>query len=177
MRLPAGGAPCECPALALVMPAPGSFTGEDCVELVVPGNPSLVDAVVAALMRTAGVSAAAPGAFMARAHAAGRVALADAERIALEIGAMHARDLEAARHIHSNPLVEAVKAYSRVLQLKPDSATAKRWPRRNIKTLSIALKRFSVLVLAFSAACTVRDRPPRSRSLGRPVKWAPTSAI
>lgn len=112
MRLPAGGAPCECPALALVMPAPGSFTGEDCVELVVPGNPSLVDAVVAALMRTAGVSAAAPGAFMARAHAAGRVALADAERIALEIGAMHARDLEAARHIRSNPLVEAARSAS-----------------------------------------------------------------
>ena len=107
-----GGTPCECPALALVMPGPGSFTGEDCVEIVVPGNPSLVDAVVDALMRLPSVFAAAPGAFMARAHAAGRVALADAERIALEIGATHASELEAARHIHGNPLVQSAHSAS-----------------------------------------------------------------
>lgn len=112
LRLAAGGTPCECPALALVMPGPGSFTGEDCVELLVPGNPSLVDAVVSALVRLPGVSAAAPGAFMARAHAAGRIALADAERIALEIGASHARELDAARHVHLNPLVQAAHSAS-----------------------------------------------------------------
>jgi tRNA modification GTPase len=112
MRVEVCGAPCECPALALVMPGPGSFTGEDCVELVVPGNPALVDAVMEALGRVPGVVAAAPGAFMARAHAAGRIALADAERIALEIGAAHARELEAARHVQDNPLVQAAHAAS-----------------------------------------------------------------
>ena len=112
MRLPVCGQPCECPAMALVMPAPRSFTGEDCVELLVPGNPALVDALVGALLQVPGVAAAAPGAFMARAHAAGRIGLADAERIALEIGATHARDLEAARHVQDNPLVQAAQRAS-----------------------------------------------------------------
>lgn len=107
MRLSVCGTPCECPALALVMPAPRSFTGEDCVEILLPGNPALADAVTDALLAVPGVAAAAPGAFMARAHAAGRIAVADAERIALEIGATHARELEAARHVQDNPLVQA----------------------------------------------------------------------
>jgi tRNA modification GTPase len=110
LALHVGGVPCELPAIALVMPAPRSFTGEDCVELLLPGNPALADAAVDALLRTPGVGAAAPGAFMARAHAAGRIAIADAERIALEIGAAHARELEAARQVQSNPLVQAAHA-------------------------------------------------------------------
>ncbi len=115
MRLAVHGAPCECPALALVMPGPGSFTCEDCVELIVPGNPALADAVLDALLAVPGVVAAAPGAFMARAHAAGRIALDDAERIALEIGATHARELEAARHVGDNPLVQAAHRASEEL--------------------------------------------------------------
>ena len=107
MNLRVCGTRCECPALALVMPGPTSFTGEDCVELLVPGNPALADAVLEALGRVPGVCAAAPGAFMARAHASGRIALADAERIALEIGATHARELDAARQVQRNPMVEA----------------------------------------------------------------------
>ena len=112
MGIAVGGAPCECPALALVMPGPRSFTGEDCVELLVPGNPALVDAVLEALVCVPGVVAAAPGAFMARAHAAGRIALADAERIALEIGAAHAHELDAARHVQDNVLVQAAHSAS-----------------------------------------------------------------
>lgn len=115
MRLAVCGTPCECPALALVMPGPRSFTGEDCVELIMPGNPALADAVLDALLAVPGVSAAAPGAFMARAHAAGRIALDDAERIALEIGATHARELEAARHVKDNPLVQAARLASEEL--------------------------------------------------------------
>jgi len=112
MRIGVCGVPCACPALALVMPGPRSFTGEDCVELLLPGNPRLVDAVIEALLAVPGVTAAAPGAFMARAHATGRIALADAERVALEIGATHARELEAARHVCDNPLVRAAHGAS-----------------------------------------------------------------
>jgi len=104
------GVPCEVPALALVMPSPQSFTGEDCVELLLPGNPALADAATDAMLQVPGVSAAAPGAFMARAHAAGRISVFDAERIALEIGAAHARELDAARRVQSNPLVQAARA-------------------------------------------------------------------
>lgn len=112
MRLWVCGMPCACPALALVMPGPRSFTGEDCVELLFPGNPWLVDAVIGALLAVPGVTAAAPGAFMARAHASGRIGLADAERVALEIGATHAHELEAARHVCDNPLVRAAHVAS-----------------------------------------------------------------
>lgn len=106
------GEPCECPALALSMPAPMSFTGEDCIELLVPGNPALVDAIVDALLREPGVRAAGPGDFMARAHAHGRIALGEAERIALEIAAGSARELAAARHVQDNPLVIAAREAS-----------------------------------------------------------------
>lgn len=106
------GMPCACPALALSMPGPRSFTGEDCVELLLPGNPALADAAVEALLGVPGVAAAAPGAFMARAHAAGRIAVADAERIALEIGAASAGELEAARQVQANPLVQSAHVAS-----------------------------------------------------------------
>jgi tRNA modification GTPase len=115
MGLEVCGERCTCPALALSMPGPRSFTGEDCVELLVPGHPALADAVVQALLRVPGVSAATPGAFMARAHAAGTIALQDAERIALEIGATHASELEAARGLQSNPLVQAARSATSAL--------------------------------------------------------------
>jgi tRNA modification GTPase len=112
MRLAVCGEMCECPALALSMPAPRSFTGEDCIELLVPGNPALVDAIVDALLRGPGVRAAGPGDFMARAHAQGRIALGEAERVALEIAAGSARELAAARHVQDNPLVNAAREAS-----------------------------------------------------------------
>lgn len=83
-------------AFALVMPGPGSFTGEDVVELHLPGSPLLVRALVAALVADAaatGVREALPGEFTARACRNGRLDLAQAEGVLL---LLHAHDQKAA---------------------------------------------------------------------------------
>ncbi|MBX3463027.1 MAG: 50S ribosome-binding GTPase [Planctomycetes bacterium] len=74
------------PALALVFVAPASFTGEDTVELHVPGSPMLVRHLLDALLaagRALGVRQALPGEFTARACQNGRLDLAQAEGVLL----------------------------------------------------------------------------------------------
>lgn len=110
LRLEVAGEPCAVPALALAMPAPRSFTGEDCLELLLPGNPAIADAACAALAAIPGVRAAHAGEFMARAHAAGRMPLEEAERIALTIAAQDAQELAGAQAVRSSPLVAAAHA-------------------------------------------------------------------
>ena len=39
------------PAIALIFPAPNSYTGEDALELQLPGNPLLLDSVIEAVRR------------------------------------------------------------------------------------------------------------------------------
>src|SRR5688572_22177381 len=68
-------------ALVLTMPAPGSYTGEDVVELHLPGSPILLDDVLAAL-HARGVRAATPGEFTRRAFEHGRLRLEQAEAVA-----------------------------------------------------------------------------------------------
>ncbi|MBM4009049.1 MAG: hypothetical protein FJ285_05590 [Planctomycetes bacterium] len=101
----------ECPAIAFVMPGPASFTGADTVELLLPGNPHLLAAVVDALcdVRVGAPSAkrAGPGAFSSAAYAAGRLPLADAERIALSIAAESQSQWNAARSLLHSPVQSA----------------------------------------------------------------------
>ena len=81
--LPRARATCEAeaevlgrrvPCLVLVMPGPRSFTGEDVVELHLPGAALLLETVGTAL----GVRRARTGEFMRRAHRNGRLALDEA---------------------------------------------------------------------------------------------------
>ena len=84
------------PALALVMVAPASFTGEDTVELPVPGSPMLVRRLLDTLLaggRALGVRQALPGEFTARACQNGRLSLVQAEAVLL---LLHAADTAAA---------------------------------------------------------------------------------
>ncbi|HZL00105.1 MAG TPA: tRNA uridine-5-carboxymethylaminomethyl(34) synthesis GTPase MnmE [Caulobacteraceae bacterium] len=67
--------------LALLFPGPGSFTGEDCVELHLHGGPAVVDAVGEALVG-AGVRPAEPGEFTRRAFENGKLDLDQAEAVA-----------------------------------------------------------------------------------------------
>ena len=81
------------PAYALVMPGPRSFTGEDVVELHVPGGALLVRCVLDALLARGeahGLRAALAGEFTARAFANGRLDLAAAEGILM---LLHASDV------------------------------------------------------------------------------------
>jgi tRNA modification GTPase len=82
-------------ALCTVMRAPRSYTGEDTVELSCHGSPALLGMVVERLRR-AGARLAAPGEFTRRAFVNGRLSLAQAEAVALLIGARTERAVIAA---------------------------------------------------------------------------------
>ncbi|MBW3558354.1 MAG: tRNA uridine-5-carboxymethylaminomethyl(34) synthesis GTPase MnmE [Proteobacteria bacterium] len=68
-------------ALVLWMPGPGSFTGEDSVELQVHGGPVILQELHEALTQL-GLRAAQPGEFSRRAFTNGRMDLLQAEAIA-----------------------------------------------------------------------------------------------
>lgn len=69
----------EC--LAVVMPGPHSFTGEDVAEIQCHGGQAVVSAILAACL-AAGVRLAEPGEFSKRAFLNGRMDLAQAEGLA-----------------------------------------------------------------------------------------------
>lgn len=114
LSIEVAGNHCQCPATALVMPAPRSFTGSDTVELLLPGNPHLLAAVVDALTDSRAPAPAArraaPGEFSARAFAAGRLPIADAERIALTIAAESRAQFAAAQSLRASPVQAAADA-------------------------------------------------------------------
>ncbi len=90
------------PALFMCMPAPGSYTTQDVVELQLPGNPILLERVADAFVesgRSRGlpVRHAAPGEYTYRAWFSGRLSLDRAESVAAMISARSDADLGAAR--------------------------------------------------------------------------------
>jgi tRNA modification GTPase len=67
--------------LVSFMPAPGSYTGEDVVELNCHGGPAVLQAVLEAVLQ-AGARMAGPGEFTLRAFLNGRMDLSQAESVA-----------------------------------------------------------------------------------------------
>jgi len=92
LRLPVG----TLAALAVRMPGPHSYTGEDTVELLVPGSPAVVGLVLEALLAHEGVRMAEPGEFSARAYLHGRLSIEQAEGVAARIAAVGRAELHAA---------------------------------------------------------------------------------
>ncbi len=88
----------ELPAIAIVCRAPRSFTGEDTVELLLPGNPHLLSRVVAWCL-SRGAHAAQGGEFSARAWLNGKRSLDESEGIAAAIAATTDAHLRAARRL------------------------------------------------------------------------------
>jgi tRNA modification GTPase len=66
-------------AIVLGFPGPGSFTGEDCVELQTHGSGAVIRALLATLASFAGLRLAAPGEFSRRALMNNRLDLAQVE--------------------------------------------------------------------------------------------------
>jgi tRNA modification GTPase len=90
----------------ICLPGPRSFTGEDTLELVVPGNPVLVQRILNELTLTctdAGLPArpAQPGEFSARAYLGGKLDLVQAEGIAALIAATTQAQIDAAHRLRS----------------------------------------------------------------------------
>lgn len=82
----------DVPCLVLTMPAPHSYTGEDVVELHLPGGPVLLDQVCRGF--TPSGRLATPGEFTRRAFENGRLDLAAAEAVLFLI---HAADITESR--------------------------------------------------------------------------------
>jgi tRNA modification GTPase len=69
-------------ALSVWLPAPGSFTGEDCAELHLHGSPAVITAVMAAMSDHPSVRPAEAGEFTQRAFLNGKMDLVEAEGLA-----------------------------------------------------------------------------------------------
>lgn len=83
LRVPLAPGAVDAPvqATAVVMPGPASYTGEDVVEIHVPGSPLLLAAIGAQLESMEEVRQALPGEFTRRAYEHGRMDLAAAEGV------------------------------------------------------------------------------------------------
>lgn len=93
-RLRLGGA--TLPILLVTYRAPASYTGEDAAEILLPGNPTLVERILTILNSLDGVRLAAPGEFTARAYLNDRLTLDQAEGVAATIAAESREQLDAA---------------------------------------------------------------------------------
>jgi tRNA modification GTPase len=87
------------PVLLLLYPSPSSYTGDHAAEILLPGNPNLVERVMGTLLTREGVRLATPGEFSARAYLNGRLTLAQAEGIAATIAARTDEELAAAESL------------------------------------------------------------------------------
>jgi tRNA modification GTPase len=86
--------------------APRSYTGEDLAEIHVEASPAVVEALVQGLL-AAGVRAAGPGEFTARAYLNGKLDLAQAEAVNEIVTSSNRLQLDAAERLLSGRLTEA----------------------------------------------------------------------
>ena len=112
----------EVPALALVLVASQSFTGQDTVEFLLAGNTTLLSAVVNCLCDASiGIKharRATAGEFSARAFLGGTLAMNEAESIALSISAESDAQLDAARQLRTGHIAQvALKAAEEITGL------------------------------------------------------------
>jgi tRNA modification GTPase len=98
----------DLPAWLYGFRGPRSYTGEDLIELHVPGNPLVARVLLDALVR-AGARHAEPGEFTARAYFHGRLDLTEAEGVAATIAANGEQELAAARQLMSGELARRLR--------------------------------------------------------------------
>jgi len=106
-------------AIVLRFPGPGSATGEDLFELLLPGNPQLLERVIDDVLAIEpGARRAGPGEFSARAFVNGRLTLDEAEGVAALIRATDDAALDAATRLARGDLGRECRAWSeRVVEL------------------------------------------------------------
>ncbi|MFZ4574001.1 MAG: tRNA modification GTPase [Phycisphaerales bacterium] len=100
------------PSLAAWYDGGSSYNGDPGFELLLPGNPTLVERVTGALLACEGVRTANPGEFTARALLAGRLTLAQAEAVGALIAARSEDQLREARLAVSGALGAAFSRWT-----------------------------------------------------------------
>ncbi|HEY1629558.1 MAG TPA: tRNA modification GTPase [Tepidisphaeraceae bacterium] len=88
--------------------APRSVSGDDVLELHIPGNPLLARILLEEIIRL-GARPADPGEFTARAYFNGRIDLSEAEGVAATIAAQNQQQLQAARQLMSGELARRLE--------------------------------------------------------------------
>ncbi|MFG0313607.1 MAG: tRNA modification GTPase, partial [Phycisphaerales bacterium] len=99
------------PVLVLAYPAPRSYTGEDTIEILLPGGAPITARALEQILRDPRVVLAQPGEFSARAYMNGRMTLSEAEGIALRISAQRDGALRAAQALLDGRYGEQCRAW------------------------------------------------------------------
>lgn len=96
----------DIPTVVMAFAGPASYTGDDTVELQLPGHPALLERVLQAAMglEDNAIRLAEPGEFTFRAFTNGKLDLTQAEGIAATIGAVSDSQLKAAAHLRDGEL-------------------------------------------------------------------------
>jgi tRNA modification GTPase len=102
-------------ALVLSFPSPGSFTGEDVVELHLHGSPAIVGAVLHRLGLIPGLRMAEPGEFTRRALENGRMDLAQVEGLSDLLDAETEAQRQQAQRVFGGAFGEVVARWRRAL--------------------------------------------------------------
>lgn len=98
----------DIPCLVTWYVAPHTYTGQHAAELLLPGNPDLLQQITSALI-AAGARQAEPGEFTARAFLNGKLSLTQAEGVAATIAAETDAQLRAARMLRHGRLATAAE--------------------------------------------------------------------
>ncbi len=154
-------------ALAVSMPGPASYTGEDVVEFHVHAGARNVEAVLAACVAV-GCEPAQAGAFTRRAFEHGLLSLEQAEGIAALVGAQTEAGLEQARRLIAGELGREVDALlERLLDIRAelearldfpedvDDGDVARW-REEIEDVEVTLRGW---LSRYDAGARARVRP------------------
>lgn len=105
------------PCVLIWFDGPKSYTGEDVAELIVVGNPTLLERVLDKIFESPAIRRAEPGEYSARAYLNNRLTLAQAEGVALRIAAVGDEALSAANHLLDGSQGEQCKAWAEELAL------------------------------------------------------------
>jgi tRNA modification GTPase len=102
----------DLPVLLLTYAAGRSYTGEESAEVLLPGNPLLLDRVLRLLAALSGVRLAGPGEFSARAYLGGRLTLDEAEGVAATIAAQNDGELACAHDLLAGRTGQTYRAWA-----------------------------------------------------------------
>ncbi len=152
--------------MAVYMPAPKSFTGEDVVELHTHGSPAVIKEILRTLY-FCGATPAQPGEFSKRAFLNGKIDLAQAEAIAGLINSSSERSAKRAQEQLSGRLSSALDKIGEPLRdLLAEIEASIDFPEEDIapdkveqmlESLKKAVKEISLLISSYQYGHRIRD--------------------